>query len=418
MQLQTILNRLARHKSFVYRQARFVTVQERLALEVTIEHRANSRAICSGCRLPAPGYDRLPPRQFEFVPLWGMAVFFVYRLRRVACPRCAGVKAEVIPWAEGKERTTIAYRWFLARWAKRLSWQETAQVFHTSWNTVYRAVSYAVLWGLLHRSLEGIEALGVDEIQWKKGHQYLTLVYQIEAGCKRLLWIGAERTRTSFESFFELLGSARAKALKFICSDLWEAYVGVIAERAGQAVHVLDRYHIMAKMNQAIDEVRREESKRLKQDGYEPVLKHSRWCLLKRPENLTDKQTVRLQELLRYNLRSVRAYLLREDFQRFWTYQSPAWAKRFLDEWCRRAMRSRLEPMKKVARMLRRHEDLLLNWFRARGTISAGVVEGLNYNAKLTMKKAYGFQTLRGIKTALYHKLGQLPEPKFAHEFC
>ena len=91
----------------------------------------------------------------------------------------------------------------------------------------------------------------------------------------------------------------------------------------------------------------------MKQDGYEPVLKHSRWCLLKRPENLTDKQTVKLDELLKYNLQSVRAYLHREDFQRFWEYQSPTWAGRFLDEWCSRVMRSRLEPLKKVARSLR-----------------------------------------------------------------
>jgi transposase len=417
MLLQTILNRVERHRSFVYGKARFIEYNKRPALEVAIEHRANSKPICSGCQRPGQGYDRLPARSFEFVPLWGMAVFLVYRLRRVACPRC-GVTVEAIPWAQGKERTTKSYQWFLARWAKRLSWQETAQVFHSSWDTVSRAVTYAVLWGLLNRSLEGVQAVGVDEIQWQKGHHYLTLVYQIEAGCKRLLWIGAERTRASFQQFFDLLGEANAKALRFICSDLWEAYVGVIAERAGQAVHVLDRYHIMAKMNRAIDEIRREEAKRLKGDGYEHLLKHSRWCLLKRPENLTDKQTVRLGELLRYNLSPVRAYLLREDFQRFWTYKSPAWAKRFLDEWCTRAMRSRLEPMKKVARMLRGHEELLLNWFRAKGTVSAGVVEGLNYNAKLTMKNAYGFRTLRGVKTALYHQLGHLPEPKFTHEFC
>jgi transposase len=81
-------------------------------------------------------------------------------------------------------------------------------------------------------------------------------------------------------------------------------------------------------------------------------------------------------------------------------------------------MRSRIEPMKKVARMLRSHEGLLLNWFEAEGTVSAGSVEGLNYNAKLTMKKAYGFRTVRGVKIALYHRLGALPEPRFAHEFC
>jgi transposase len=110
--------------------------------------------------------------------------------------------------------------------------------------------------------------------------------------------------------------------------------------------------------------------------------------LLKRPENLTRKQTVRLAELVRYNLKSVRSYLLREDFQRFWTYQYHGWATRFLHEWCTRTMRSKIEPMKKVARMLRSHEVLILNWFKARGTISAGIAEGLNNKAKLTTRKA------------------------------
>jgi transposase len=148
------------------------------------------------------------------------------------------------------------------------------------------------------------------------------------------------------------------------------------------------------------------------------VLKHSRWCLLKRPENLTDHQTVKLAELLRYNLQSVRAYLHREDFQRFWEYQSPAWAGKFLDEWCLRVMRSRLEPLKKVARSLRKHRPLLLNWFRAKGTISAGIIEGFNNKAKLTMRKSYGFREYETIELALYHQLGNLPQPEFTHKFC
>ena len=123
-------------------------------------------------------------------------------------------------------------------------------------------------------------------------------------------------------------------AIRFVCSDMWKPYLNVIAEQLSPAVHVLDRFHIMKKMNEAIDEVRRGEARRLRQDGYEPVLKKSRWCLLKRRENLTDKQTVKLAELLRYNLQSVRSYLMREDFQRFWEYVSPAWAGKFLDQWC------------------------------------------------------------------------------------
>lgn len=416
MLLQTILNRLHKHKSFVYGTARWGTHAEAPALEVPIEPRANGRPVCSGCGQAGPGYDRLAERRYQFVPLWGLAVFLLYAPRRVDCRRC-GVKVERLPWAAGKSRLATIYMWFLAAWAKRLSWQETATVFGTSWSSVYRSVTLAVLWGLANRTLDGIKAIGIDEIQWRQGHKYLTLVYQIEDGCKRLLWVGLERTETSLRSFFDLLGEQRSKAVEFVCSDMWKPYLKVIAEKAGQAVHVLDRFHIMATMNKAIDAVRADEAKRLKRDGYEPVLKHSRWCLLKRPENLTEKQTVKLAEILKYNLRSVRAYLQREDFQRFWEYTSPGWAGRFLKEWCSRVMRSRIQPMKKVAQMLRRHHDLILNWFRAKGTISSGVVEGLNYNAKLTMKKAYGFRTAEGVKIALYHRLGALPEPEFTHKF-
>ena len=159
-------------------------------------------------------------------------------------------------------------------------------------------------------------------------------------------------------------------------------------------------------MGKAIDEIRAEEAKRLKRDGYEPVLKQSRWCLLKRPENLTDKQTVKLAELLKYNLRTVRAYLLREDFQRFWNTSSRAGPGSSCDEWCTRTMRSRLEPMKKVARTLRGHRPLILNWFRARGTISSGAVEGLNNKVKLTTRKSYGFRTSEVAKT------GSISQPR------
>lgn len=416
MQLKTILNHVERHKSFVYGDAKLINSGSESYLEVPVAPRKNGRPICSGCGRPAAGYDRGgQPRRFEFVPLWGMAVFFVYRMRRVNCPAC-GVKVEQVPWCDGKNRLTTTYRWFLAAWAKRLSWREVALVFRTSWQSVFRAVQHAVFWGVAHAKWENVTAIGIDEIQWQRGHRYLTLVYQIDAGCKRLLWIGGDRTKKTLEGFFRVFGK-QARRLKFVCSDMWRPYLEVIAQRAGKALHVLDRYHIAARMNKAIDEVRAGEARRLKADGYEPVLKHSRWCFLKRPENLTDQQTVKLAEVLKYNLQSVRSYLHKGEFQRFWEYSRPQWAGRFLDEWSTRVLRSRIEPMKKVARMLRSHRELLLNWFRAKGTISAGVVEGFNNKVKLTMRKSYGFRTQEAVEIALYHNLAKLPEPEFTHEF-
>jgi transposase len=327
------------------------------------------------------------------------------------------VKIERVPWADGKSTLSNTYRWFLAGWAKRLCWKEVAEAFGTTWQNVFRSVKHAVSWGLAHRDLCGIEAIGVDEIQWQRGHKYLTLVYQIDENCKRLLWIGKDRTTKTFLRFFRMLGKERSAALRYVCSDMWKPYLKVIAKKASQTIHILDRFHIMQKMNKAIDEVRAGEARRLKADGYEPILKHSRWCLLKRRENLTEKQTVKLSELLRYNLQSVRAYLLREDFQRFWEYTSPSWAAKFLDQWCTRTMRSKIEPMKTVARTLRNHEELILNWFRAKGTVSAGTVEGLNNKVKLTTRKSYGFRTYGAIELALFHNLGALPEPEFTHKF-
>jgi transposase len=416
MQLKTILNRVEYFKSFVYGKVRWVDDAARPAIEVEIRPRKNSRPICSGCGQERPGYDRLPARRFEFVPLWGIAVCFVYAMRRVECPEC-GVKVEKVPWCDGKNQLTTTYRWFLAGWAKRLCWKGVACAFHTTWQNVFRSVKHAVSWGLDHRSLEGIQAIGIDEIQWQRGHKYLTLVYQIDEGCRRLLWAGKDRTTKTLLRFFRMFGKERSARLRFVCSDMWKPYLKVIGRKAGQAIHVLDRFHIMAKMNKAIDEVRAAEAKRLERDDYEPVLKHSRWCLLKREENLTEKQVVKLSELLQYNLQSVRSRLMREDFQQFWEYFYPACAAKFLDQWCTRTMRSKIEPMKKVAKTLRRHRELILNWFRAEGAISAGIVEGLNNKAKLTIRKAYGFRTAKAIEVALYHQLGDLPEPEFTHEF-
>jgi len=416
MQVKTILNRIQRHQSFVYGPARLVQGAT-LTLEVEVRPRANSKARCSGCGAPAPGYDTLPSRRFEFVPLWGIAVYLLYAMRRVSCRSC-GVKVEAVPWARGKHQLTDTYAWFLARWARRLSWTEVAQVFHTSWEKVFRSVEMAVQWGRAHQDLTGVTAIGIDEVAWQRGHRYLTLVYQIDEGVRRLLWVGQERRVKTLLRFFRWFGKERSAELRFICSDMWKPYLKVIAKKAGDAIHVLDRFHIMAKMSKAIDEVRARESKDLAAKGYEPVLKRTRWLLLKRPENLTEKQEPKLAELLQYNLRSVRAYLLKEDFQFFWGYVSAYWAGQFLDRWCRRTLRSRIEPMKKMARTLRTHRPLLLNWFRAKGAISAATVEGFNTKAKLTLRKSYGFRTYRAMEIALYHALGALPEPRFTHRFC
>lgn len=307
MQIKTILNRIEKQPGFIYEKCQW-REGKRVSLDVILRPTAGSRPICSGCGRKAPGYDTLRQRSFEFVPFWGILVFFLYAPRRVNCPRC-GVKVEKLPWARGKNRMTTTYAWFLAEWAKRMSWQEVARAFATSWDSVVRSVKMAVDWGLEHRDLEGITAVGTDEICWRKRSKdkFVTLVYQLDAGRKRLIWIGPNRTAKVFRSFFDWLGPQRCEKLKFVCSDMWKPYLTVIAERAVNAVNVLDRFHVMSHMSKAIDKVRAEEVKELKAKGKVPILTKSRWCLLKRQENLTDSQVVKLKDLLTYNLKSVRA---------------------------------------------------------------------------------------------------------------
>ena len=271
--------------------------------------------------------------------------------------------------------------------------------------------------GLEHRTLESIQAIGVDEIQYAKGHKYLTLVYQIDQGFTRLLWVGKERTIESFQGFFTVIGDGLASQIQFVCSDMWPPYLDVIRRKCSQALHILDRFHIVAKMNQALDEVRAGETRRMAQDGHRPLLSKSRWCVLKRKDNLTAKQRNRLRDLLRYNLRTVRAYLLKEDFQQFWNYNSPTWAGLFLDFWCRQTMRSRIEPMKKIARTLRTHRPLLLNYFKARKEFSSGVVEGLDNKAKVTIEKIVRLPHLPHSGTRALPFTWPPTGPQLTHEF-
>src|SRR5216683_3160556 len=357
LQLITILNRCHRFRGFVYQQASFSP--DHKSIEIAVRPRKGSAAICSRCHQPAPGYGQLSERRFEFIPFWGFLVFLLYSMRRVDCLSCQAVVVEEVPWGDGKRTLTRAYMLFLARWARRLSWKETAEAFRTSWEKVFDAVEHVVTFGLEHRVLGQIDAIGVDEIQYAKGHKYLTLVYQIDLGITRLLWVGRERTIESFQGFFTVIGDELASKIVFVCSDMWEPYLKVIREKCSEALHILDRFHIVAKMNKALDEVRAGESRRMASEGRVPVLKKSRWLLLKREQNLKTEQLFRLRD----------------------------------------------------------HRELILNYFRAQKLLSSGVVEGLNNKAKLTMRKSYGFRTFRCLELALYHSLGKLPEPESTHEF-
>jgi transposase len=421
LQVKTILNLVQRFVGFVYRHVQLhCPAKSPPSIEILVEPHRGIRGRCSHCQKPAPGYDRQPERRWLFVPMWGIETHFRYAPRRVNCLE-HGVVVEYIPWSDGKRPVTLAMMGFLARWARRLSWLETARAFQTSWEMVYRSVKWFVEWGLTHRDVSGVESIGVDEIHWGHGlraDNFLTVIYQIDAGSRRLLWVGRRRTQATLRRGLKALGTGFAERLRFVCSDMWKPYLKVIAAKAPQALHVLDRFHITGHLNKAVDEVRRAESGRLKTEAAKKKLKRMRWPLLRKGRRVRGRARQKLNALVASKLATARAWELKESFFHFWKYKSVLWAGAFMDCWCFRAMRSRLEPMKKVARMLRAHDPLILNWFRAKGELSSGAVEGLNNKIRVVTRRSYGFRTYDAMETALYHNLGRLPEPESTHRFC
>ena len=417
MQLKTLLNRVEKHKGFVFGKPRFESDeggQERI--EVSIRPRKRSKGICSGCGRRGSTYDHLPERRFEYVPLWGFAVVLLYAMRRIDCEEC-GVKVERVPFAAGKSPISRSFALFLADWAKLLSWQETARRFRTNWHQVFVSVRYVVEWGLAERDLSGVTAIGIDEVHFGKGQKYLTVVYQLCGGVRRLLFVTQRNDSAALESIFEEAGEDWCLGITHVCTDMWRAYRKVIEKRLLNAMHILDRFHIVKLLNDAVDQVRRQEAAKLRKQGVD-LLKGMKCVFLKRPENLTENQEAALKDVMNKGwLASVRAWLWKEKFQLFWEYTSPYWARRYLRQWCKGAMRSRLKPLKKFVKTMRRHEDLIMNWFEAKKAYSSGAVEGMNRKINLITRKAYGYRSYEVLKIALFHALGHLTEPEFTHRF-
>jgi len=386
--------------------------QEGGRILIRLDVRRGVRLCCGVCGKTGRVRDRLNVRRWRHVPLWGIAVILEYAPARVFCRDCGRVLVEAIPWSQGKSRLSVGLIWMLSDWCKLLAWNQVAQLFDVHWNTVAAAVKQAVAYGLAHRQMGRVLHIGVDELSQRKGHVYVTNVYDLER--KRLLWSGPGRSQETLRSFFKEHGESLRKEVVGVCCDMWQPYIDMIREHLPRATLVFDRFHITQNLLRAVDQVRREEAVRLKKSNPD-LLKRSKFLWLKNAENLTDHQRTRLGYLEKLNLRSHRARLLKESFREFWECGFPENAKRFLKKWFWWATHSRLKPFRDFAWMLRRHETHILNFFNL--PITNGIVEGLNNKAKIVSHRCYGFRTASTYITALYHCLGKLPEPKLVHKF-
>jgi len=292
----------------------------------------------------------------------------------------------------------------VAAMCKDRDWKATAAHFALNWKTVVSAVKRAVEQGLAKRKLKAIRWIGIDEVSRKKGHHYLTLVYDLKRS--ELLWIGEGRTEETMKGFFAWLGKRRSKRIEAVCMDMWRPYLNAVREHAPQSVIAFDRFHLMRHLNDAVDEVRRALVRKLR-DRFRALIKGTRFVLLKNPWNLTPPQKQQLNALVRSNSPLSRAWYLKEDFRHFFDYVREAWAERHLRHWLAWASRSRLEPFKRLARRVRSHLAGILAWTKLR--VTNGAVEGMNNKVKLVSHRAFGFRNVEHYKMAIYHCCANLP---------
>ena len=405
MRMETFIRKGLRLKAH-----RVVRIEEDDAvneLVIHLDRREHRRLHCGACGRAATRIApaRRPARRWRDLALREHVLVLVYAPCRVWCARC-GLRVERLPWADKWQRVTHALARAVAGLARELTWSAVAHHFRLNWKTIATVVESAVLWGLQHRRWEPLHVIGIDEVSRRKGQQYLTIVYDLERG--RVVWVGRDRSAATMARWFAWLRPRRARAIHTVCCDMWSIYVDAVQKQLPHAALVFDRFHLSQYLSRAVDEVRRHTWRQL-QGADKAEFKHTRFLWLKNPENLAPDERTRLSALLRINSPIVRAYLLKEDLRRFWNYRYTAWAGGHLLTWLWRASHSRLEPFKKLARMLQTHLDGVLVWTKLR--VSNGALEGMNNKVKVISHRAYGYRTTWTYMANIYHCCAALPLP-------
>jgi transposase len=401
MRLETCIRKGLRLKAHRVREVREEVGGVLVAEIERIEGRPLTCGACS--RRTRRIHSRRARRTWRDLRVRDQTLVLAYSPCRVWCPAC-GARVEHVPWADRWQRITRALSLALARLSRELSWKKTALHYGVNWKTVAAAVKSAVSRGLKLRPWKPLRVIGIDEVSRSKGQRYLTLVYDLER--RRLVWIGENRDAETMRRFFNWLGRRRAHSIVIVCCDMWAIYLAAVREKLPRAIVVFDRFHVVQHLNRAVDDVRRETWRML--TGEErSAFKRTRWLWLKNPWNLLRGEKRRLSALCRRNQPIVRAYYLKESFQRFWDYKSPGWSEPYLKQWLWWASHSRLNPFKRFARMIRQHLDGILTWTQLR--VSNGALEGMNNKVKAVSHRAFGYRTTETYITAIWHGCGDLP---------
>ena len=314
------------------------------------------------------------------------------------------VEELTVPWAERYSRVTTLMTGFVIKLLPACpSTQSVCALTRLSWGTVNAIMVSAVERGMLRRTEQEIAYLGIDEKSSEKGHRYASILTDIDRS--RVLDLVPERKLDAAVSLLETLTPSQRASVKAVAMDMWPAFMSATKQCMPQADIVHDKFHISKYLGEAVDAVRKQEHRRLSQAGTSP-LTGSKWAWLKNYPDGRSAEAVSFRALNQLNLKTSRAWCIKENFTQFWSYSYKGAAKRFFDAWSTNAVRSRLEPVKKVVKMLRRHETGLLNFSQHK--ISNACAEGFNSAIQLIKANARGFRNFTNYRARILFHCGKL----------
>ena len=381
------------------------------AVEIDLEH-VGDELVCPTCGAGCPGYDRRPRR-------WRHLDTMQYRtLVRAEVPRvqCSehGIQQVPVPWAEMGSRFTALFEAMVIDWLKAASFTAVASQCRLSWDQVAGIQERAVARGLARRRTAVAPKVGVDETSFQRRHEYVTVVHDLTSAKPRVLHVADGRDRAALDGYFHTLGEAACAEVEVVAMDMWPAYIGAVATHTDARV-VFDKFHVAQHLGEAVDAVRRAEDRTLRQAGDTRLVK-TRYLWLTRRSNMKPWQRQVFTPLRTSTLRVARAWAIKELAMRLWHYRSRTWAEKMWTRWYGWAIRSRLEPIKKVARMIKRHWDGVID------AVLTGVTnarsEGTNAKIQWIKRLGCGYRNRQRFRNAIYFHLGGLdlyPDAAMTH---
>lgn len=373
-------------------------------VDVWAEHPTRTRFVCPECDRELSVYDHAEERAWRHLDSCAFMTYLHASPPRVECPE-HGVRQVRLPWAEPMSRFTVLFERLAVDVLKECDVEGACRVLRLSWDEGWGIAERAVGRGLLRRGAVAPAHLGVDEKAAARGHDYITVVSNIDAGT--VLHVADERKEASLDAYFDTLSSEQLAQIEAVAMDMWEPYAKSVRAHLDDADSkiVFDRYHVMSHMGKAVDTVRKAENRRLRADGDDSLV-GTKYLFLYSAENLPERHAERFGALRNSDLKTARAWAIKEDLRWLWDYVRRAWADKHWQRWYFWATHSRLQPVVEVAKMIKRRYDGVMAFFSHR--ITSATAEGLNSRIQAIRVQARGYRNREHFKTAIYFHLGGL----------